>query len=118
MIARGGDAEECAGVVIIAAADALAVEVFVLGELAEGVVGHFLALALRQDAGGAAAHDIVFVAGGAAEGVGLGGLEAALVVGVAGDSTERIGHGDEAALGIVGEAGDVAFGIGAGDAAA
>ena len=50
---RRGDAEEIAGVDLIAAGDGLAVEVLVRGELAEGVVGHFLALAFRQDAGGA-----------------------------------------------------------------
>ena len=99
MILRSGDAEELAGGGIVAAGEGLAVEVFVGGELAEGVVGHFLALALGEDAGGAAAHEVVFVGGDAVEGIGLGDLEAALVVSVASDGAEGIGDGDEAACG-------------------
>ena len=99
MITRRDDAQQLTRHRIIVPRNSLTVEVLVGGELAEGVVGHFLALALGEDAGGAAAHEVVFVGGDAVEGIGLGDLEAALVVSVASDGAEGIGDGDEAACG-------------------
>ena len=93
-----GDAEEIAGAGLIGPGDGLAVEVFVRGELAEVVVGHFLARALGEDSCHPAAHGVGLVSCYSPEGVGLGGLQAALVVGVAGDVAEGIGHGEEAAF--------------------
>ena len=74
MIGGDDDAEELAGAGLIAAGDGLTVEVLVRRELAERVVSHRLALTLREDAGDAAAHVVVFVGGDAVEGIGLGDL--------------------------------------------